>query len=230
MTDLIIFDCDGTIVESETLYNSVISEFLTKAGLPEYTVERCLHDFTGITFSDIRTLVETRHDMDLSESMDPARYVARAQELMDMTIEPIVGAADLLSTLRGQIKICVGSNGERSSVIKSLKLTGLYEYFGGTDETIFTKIQVARAKPAPDLFLFAAEQMGAAPHNTIVIEDSTAGVRAGIAAGMHVIGFTGSHNSPDQHAKTLAEAGAHQCVSQLIHISEQLAEQKRFAT
>lgn len=123
-------------------------------------------------------------------------------------------------------KICVASNGERSSVIKSLKMTGLYEAFDGGEDHIFTKIQVENAKPAPDLFLFAAEKMDVLPKDCAVIEDSVAGVRAGIAAGMYVLGFTGSHHNPAMHANALKEAGAHRIFSDLIHIADYLGNEK----
>jgi HAD superfamily hydrolase (TIGR01509 family) len=164
-------------------------------------------------------------------------YVARAQAQMDQGIAAIAGAEILIETALAQgFEICIGSNGERSSVIKSLKLAGLYDYFGGTESRIFTKIQVENAKPAPDLFLFAAAQMtalmgmGAAPKTMIVIEDSVAGVQAGVAANMRVWGYTGSHHDPEAHKITLLENGAERCFSSLIHISDELQGKKEFCS
>lgn len=219
--DLIIFDCDGTLVNSELLYNTVISDLLIEAGFSYYTPAVCLELFTGLTMSAIRAYVEEREGVDLSASMTSEIYVGRAQDMMDKGLSPIEGAAGLLvSCVAAGKPICVASNGERSSVIKSLKMTGLYEYFGGHDDHIFTKIQVKNAKPAPDLFLFAAERMGVTPERCLVVEDSVAGVKAGVAAGMQVVGFTGSHHDPESHALTLEKAGAHEVVSQLVHIGD----------
>ena len=109
--------------------------------------------------------------------------------------------------LAGLYKTCVASNGERNNVISSLKNIGLYDLFG--DHRIFTKSQVARGKPAPDLFLFAADKMQCQPEHCIVIEDSTAGVKAGVAAGMRTIGLTAASPDPDDAGARLIEAGAH---------------------
>lgn len=226
--DLIIFDCDGTLVDSEMLYNTVISDLLIENGYRQYSPQKCLELFTGLTLTNIRKIVEQEHNVDLSAVMTSDIYVKRAQKMMDQGVKAINGASALVEIARSLSKICVASNGERSSVIKSLKMTGLYEYFGGHEDTIFTKIQVQNAKPAPDLFLFAADRMGVAVKNCLVIEDSVAGVKAGVAAGMCVYGFTGSHHDPVGHAQTLKAAGADACFPSLIHIVESLKEQKAF--
>lgn len=226
--DLIIFDCDGTLVDTELLYNTVISDILIEEGLSEYSPQKCLECFTGLTLSNIRQVVEGEHKRDFSAALTSELYVARAQAEMDKGILPIEGAKDLLEASSAISPICVGSNGERSSVIKSLKLTDLYDHFGGHDEHIFTKIQVKNAKPAPDLFLYAAEKMNVSPEKCLVLEDSAAGVRAGRAAGMHVYGYTGSHHDPQNHAITLSENGADQTFSSLIHIVDALKNQKVF--
>lgn len=228
MNELIIFDCDGTLVDSELLYNTVIADLLSEAGLPEYTPQVCLGLFTGLTFSNIRSLVEKKHGLDLSESMSSERYIARSHARMDEGLNAIEGANAVLQSVSQTHKICIGSNGERASVIKSLQNTGLYDFFGGNDEHIFTKIQVKNAKPAPDLFLFAAREMGFNPGQCWVIEDSVAGVTAGVAAGMNVIGFTGSSHNPSEQEKKLREAGANYCAAQLIHILDLLSGQKEF--
>ena len=226
--DLIIFDCDGTIVDTELLYNSVISNILIEYGLSEYTPDACLEHFTGLTLSNIRGVVEQKHNVDLAAVLTSDLYVGRAQAEMDKGINAIKGANELLRFCKSQTKICVASNGERSSVIKSMKLVELYNYFGGHDDDIFTKIQVDNPKPAPDLFLYAAKQMGIEPQNCLVIEDSVAGVQAGIAANMSVFGYTGSHPDPQSHANTLKSAGACETFSSLIHIVEHLKGQKEF--
>lgn len=220
--ELIIFDCDGTIVDSEYLYNKVISDILLENDLHEYDVTTCLEMFTGLTLKAIREIVEDKHSIDLSEVLTSELYVARAQAEMDRNVSAIQGAAELLKVCSANTKICVGSNGERSSVIKSLKLTGLYDFFGRHENHIFTKIQVENAKPAPDLFLYAAEKMGVVPKNCLVIEDSQAGVQAGVASRMHVWGFTGASHDHDALAKRLKKSGAQETFSSLIHIADRL--------
>ena len=223
---LTIFDCDGTLIDSELLYNTVISDLLCESGLDHYTPELCLERFTGLTLSTIRAQVEEEHKIDLETRITPDIYVSRAQAQMDKGLYAIVNADQLLARSRTLGKVCVASNGERSSVIKSLKMTGLYDSFDGGEDHIFTKIQVQNAKPAPDLFLYAAERMDVLPKDCAVIEDSVAGVRAGIAAGMYVLGFTGSHHNPALHAMALKEAGAHRIFSDLIHIADYLGGEK----
>lgn len=226
--ELIIYDCDGTLVDSEYLYNKVISDMLIEQNLHEYDVHSCLAQFTGLTLSNIRLIVEEKHQMDLSEVLTSELYVSRAQAQMDVELHAIDGAHDLLKMTAMNTKICLGSNGERSSVIKSLRLTGLYDHFGGHDEHIFTKIQVSNPKPAPDLFLYAAENMGVKPENCLVIEDSVAGVTAGKNAGMQVLGFIGASHEPDKLSGKLEEAGAAESFSSLIHIGNRLYGEKQF--
>jgi HAD superfamily hydrolase (TIGR01509 family) len=223
---LTIFDCDGTLIDSELLYNTVISDLLCENGLDHYTPALCLERFTGLTLTDIRAQIEQEHKIDLASHITSDIYITRAQAQMDQGLNAIINADQLLTRSRSLGKICVASNGERSSVIKSLKMTGLYTAFDGGEDHIFTKIQVEKAKPAPDLFLFAAEQMDVLPKDCAVIEDSVAGVRAGIAAGMYVLGFTGSHHNPATHALALKEAGAHRIFSDLIHIADYLGGEK----
>jgi beta-phosphoglucomutase-like phosphatase (HAD superfamily) len=114
----------------------------------------------------------------------------------------------------------VASNGERGNVIKSLEVTGLLHHFD--EDRVFTKIQVERPKPAPDLFLFACEKMQVAPANALAIEDSVAGVAAARAADIHVLGFTGTAHNKENHAKMLKNAGADAIIDTLIHIEAHL--------
>ena len=221
MYDLIIFDCDGTIVDSELIYNTAISEMITECGGRGFTPEYCLDHFTGMTLGDIKRRVEGKDGLDLS-AITSERYTARAQGLMEFSIHPVDGAADLLAHCRAQGKICVGSNGERSSVMKSLKLTGLYDYFGNEDH-IFTKIQVERPKPAPDLFLFAAQKMEVEPTRCLVIEDSVVGVRAAVAAGMDCIGYSGSTRHKAALEAEMRDLGVRGVYERLQGISEHLS-------
>lgn len=213
--DLIIFDCDGTLVDSEALNCRALSDVLAGYGLDKYTPDYVLHNFVGTTVSNTLMIVQMETGFDFPPDT-VARYIRRVEELQKIELYPAKGALDLVQKAAQAMKICVGSNGERSNVLRSLELTGLAPYF--PDDHVFTKIQVKEGKPAPDLFLYAAAQMGVEPGRCIVIEDSEAGVIAGVAAGMHVIGFTGTNHDPQKAAQALKQAGAAQLCADLIHI------------
>jgi beta-phosphoglucomutase-like phosphatase (HAD superfamily) len=114
------------------------------------------------------------------------------------------------------MKICVASNGERVNVLRQVEAGGFGEFF--SEAHIFTKNMVKRAKPAPDLFLLAAQKMGAGPSRTLVIEDSITGATAGVAAGMTVVGFTGSVHNRAVHGKALRGVGVHHVTARFSDI------------
>jgi len=221
MAQLIIFDCDGTLVDSEHLYNSITAELLNELGYTEYTPELCLELFAGQSWSTIRHVLEDRHDEPMPDDIIQ-RYIAIANKRMNHDFDAVPHANDVLHTVKEGRQICVGSNGERNNVIKSLEVTGLLHHFD--EDRIFTKIQVDKPKPAPDLFLFACEQMQVAPEQTLVIEDSPAGVAAAKAADIHVLGFVGTAHNQDKQAKALKNAGADIVIDTLIHIEQHLRE------
>lgn len=217
--DLIIFDCDGTLVDTEPLYAEITCSLLHENGLTDYTPEKCHAEFHGVSWTDIRKTLEERHQKKLCDDIIE-RYIHVSRERMKTSLQAISGAMDVVSHVHDTHDICIGSNGERNNVLQSLSITGLHEYF--PENKVFTKIQVERPKPHPDLFLYAADQMGHTPERALVIEDSVSGVKAGIAAGMHVIGFTGSSDKPEHMEEKLRDAGAHTIMQQLIHIPEWL--------
>ena len=132
----------------------------------------------------------------------------------------ILGALDFVKHVSNYFKIAVASNGMRINVVKSLEVIGVKNYF--TDKYVFTRQDVENPKPAPDLFLFAAEKMGVSPEKCLVIEDSPTGVKGGVAAGMDVYGFTGVSNDKEKQEKALKEAGAMAIFDDFIHIREAL--------
>ncbi|GJL85860.1 MAG: haloacid dehalogenase [Micavibrio sp.] len=213
--DLIIFDCDGTLVDSESVYSVITSELLNEAGFAEYTPALCNSLFAGLSWTEMRVWLEEKHGGPMPEDI-VHRYTDIARERMDAELKVVHGAHEILTDIQGSIKTCVASNGERSNVLKSLKITKILDFFH--EPHIFTRIQVENPKPAPDLFLHAAEIMEATPENTLVIEDSHVGITAATAAGMDVVGFTGTAHHPESHETRLNEAGAHGIIDSLIHI------------
>lgn len=218
--DLIIFDCDGTLTDSESINNRALLEVLHEAGFTEFDLDYAYKNWVGTTVSNIVLGIQMLTKRDVPEDVVP-RYMKRVAELqLTGGLVPVANAPDLVKACKDRYKICVASNGERRNVIESLKLTGLMENF--TEETVFTKIQVKNPKPYPDLFLFAAAQMDAEADRCVVIEDSAAGVRAGAAAGMTTWGFTGSSHDPEKQRQTLLDAGANEVFDSLIHIQNRL--------
>ncbi len=217
--DLIIYDCDGTLTDSENINNRALLEVLHEAGFTQFTLEYALSNWVGTTVSNI--LLKIQMETGKTPPEDTVqKYMTRVAELQLTGLQPIEHAPELVAASKDKYKICVASNGERRNVLESLKITDLMQYF--TEETVFTKIQVKNPKPYPDLFLFAADKMGVAPEKCLVIEDSMAGVRAGVAAGMTVFGFADAGHKTEKDVQALKEAGAHEVFHSLIHIKERL--------
>lgn len=194
--NLIIFDCDGTLVDSEAIHSRAISEVLAAHGYPQYTHEYCLTHFTGMNMPSMLAHLANEIGQVLPVESLVAQFTERGELLAHQHIQAIPFARTLLAQLPH--KKCVASNGERSAVLSSLHLTGLDSFF--QESQVFTHSQVKQGKPAPDIFLYAAAQMGAEPHTCLVIEDSTTGITAAKAAGMTVLGFTGaSHHNPHMY-------------------------------
>lgn len=216
---LIIFDCDGTLTDSEMVNNQALLDVLREEGITQYDLDYAYANWVGKTVSTINLMIQ----METGKTLSPdvvQRYIARVAVLQQSSLKPIKDAASLVASAKEKYKICVASNGERSNVIQSLVMTGLMPYFH--EDHIFSKIQVRNPKPYPDLFLFAAHNMGVSPEACLVIEDSATGVTAGVSAGMTTWGFTGSAHNPQKQAVTLKQAGAHEVFDALIHIREKL--------
>jgi HAD superfamily hydrolase (TIGR01509 family) len=199
--DLIIFDCDGVLVDSEVLSCRCLADVLARYGI-ELDVVDAMELFLGRNTGAVlehyhaqgRTLPETFI----------ADLRARVREAFRSSLQPIAGIASLLQSLR--VPFCLASSSDIERVSLSLTLTGLAAHFG---DRLYTSQMVARGKPAPDLFLYAASKMQAAPSRTLVIEDSVSGVAAARAAGMKVWGFVGgSHYESRDGCAMLRGAGA----------------------
>lgn len=197
---LLIFDCDGVLVDSEPLACQVDADVLHTLGLP-YTAEDIARQFVGKSMRDMIARIEADHGRPLPQ--DFADQVNRALfARFETDLKPITGVRDAILSL--PYPRCVASSSVPERIALSLRVTGLADLF----ENVFSATQVARGKPAPDLFLLAAERMGAKPEECVVIEDSPAGIQGAIAAGMRVIGFTGGGHCGPDHAEMLRQGGA----------------------
>ncbi len=188
-TALVIFDCDGVLVDSEPLSNRVLAEALTAAGLPT-SAEQAHARYRGMLLRDIAADAQLRLGAPL-----PADFWAHFERdrarVFKRSLRPIDGAADaVLAVKAAGIGVCVASQGKRTKTELTLGLTGLRALFD--DRALFSAYEVSRGKPFPDLFLHAADTMKAPVEQCVVVEDTTIGVRAAIAAGMRAIGLAGA--------------------------------------
>ncbi|CUU14107.1 HAD superfamily hydrolase (TIGR01509 family) [Bradyrhizobium sp. JR7.2] len=199
--DLIIFDCDGVLVDSEVISCRAHADVLTRHGY-SITSEQVFARFLGRSTRQANLEIET----ELGRKLPEAYHSDLQDELFrsfEADLEAIRGIHDVLDVVTQAV--CVASSGSHQRMQVSLGSTGLYERLA---PNIFSASQVKNGKPAPDLFLFAAKEMGVAPERCVVIEDSLAGIAGARAAGMTVFGFHGGSHCGDGHAETLRKAGA----------------------
>ncbi|MGC9544879.1 HAD family hydrolase [Streptomyces sp. UG1] len=184
--DLVIFDNDGVLVDSEPISNRHLAAYLTELGHPT-SYEDSLRDYMGSAMHRIHDLVLERTGRRLPEDFDDV-FHARVFAAFERELKAVAGAGDVLEKLAADgVPYCVASSGSHERIRVGHRAAGLDRWFD--DARIFSSQDVGRGKPAPDLFLYAAERMGVAPERCVVIEDSPLGVRAAVAAGMDVYGF-----------------------------------------
>ena len=217
--ELIIFDCDGTLVDTEYSNNLAMVQTLHSYGLKDYTIEYALDHFAGLKFSDIIGNISKETDFTFPDDAGK-RYVSIANDLRKEHMKPIDHVENVVKTAKRYAAISVVSNGERNNVLSSLERAKLKHYFD--EEFIFTGLMAPNPKPAPDLFLLAAEKKGINPAKTLVIEDSIAGITAARAANMDAWGFYGTHHNPQYHVKTLEKTGAQRTYAKMSDIETAL--------
>lgn len=197
---LLIFDCDGVLVDSEALACRIDAETLTGLGIP-FTTDEIIHQFVGVSLKDMIARIESERQCrlpdDFGERLNRTLFARFEEEL-----QPVPGIRDAILSL--PYRRCVASSSTHERIALSLRVTGLADLF----DDVFSATEVARGKPAPDLFLHAAARMSAAPVECLVIEDSPSGVRGALAAGMKVLGFVGGGHCSPAHADKLRDAGA----------------------
>jgi HAD superfamily hydrolase (TIGR01509 family) len=193
---VVIFDCDGVLVDSEALGNRVLVEFVAEFGLA-LELEEAILLFKGCKMVDCVAVIEQR----LGKKM-PQDFVtqlrARTAEAFERELLPVQGIEAALDNIN--LPICVASSGPVEKIKLALRVTNLLPRFEGR---IFSSYEIGSWKPAPDLFLYAAKNMGVQATSCTVVEDSVLGVRAGVAAGMRVLGYT-----EQTEASTLEACGA----------------------
>lgn len=197
---LIVFDCDGVLVDSEMLSMRAYVDILADIGavIPDGVWTQCV----GLKPVDIFALLERAADQSIGQEVRD-RLWPRTRALFAAELKATPGVADFLGRLT-TIR-CVASSSLPERIRFSLEKTGLAGFFG---DAVFSTQDVARGKPAPDIYLHAADRMGVQPADVVVIEDSAPGVLGAKAAGAHAIGYLGGAHVEPGHGRRLLEAGA----------------------
>ena len=199
--ELVICDCDGVIVDSEILAEQVLLDLLV-AYAPRAEVSLLLRESFGLSSSDILKIAESRFGITLPADL-PAEVREKTDAVIADSVQPIPGVKAALDQI--DLPLAVVSNSLYRSVANSIRRAGLDDRVAGK---IFSADMVALPKPAPDHYLLASAYMGVPPERCLAIEDSSAGVKAAMAAGMRVIGFVGASHVPPTHAAHLENMGA----------------------
>lgn len=222
---LVVFDCDGVLVDSEPLACETVAIALVARGVPT-SAHDIAERYTGLSAVSMYCDIEARFGVKLAE-VDRRAIDDAVDKRLASCVEAMRGVAAAIEVLREGHALCVASSGTPVRIRGSLTHAGLIAYFG---DHLFSATQVARGKPAPDLFLFAAAAMGTEPPDCVVVEDSPAGVTAARAAGMRCIGFAGGSHVRHGHAERLAAAGAATVIERMADLPawvKRLAEVRR---
>ena len=200
---LVIFDCDGVLVDSEILSAEVEAEALSHLGVP-VTSQDVMNRFLGLTQAELERKFEREYGIRLPP--DHAQTTSQMLRKAYLTrLDPVPGVRKVIEELA--VPFCVASNSPPSKLGLGLSVTNLFEL---VYPNIFCSKLVARGKPAPDLFLYAAKTMGADPARAVVVEDSVVGLKAAKAAGMLAIGFVGGlHHMPPSDQALIAAGADH---------------------
>jgi HAD superfamily hydrolase (TIGR01509 family) len=197
---LVIFDCDGVLVDSEVISNEVLARALTAEGLPT-TLAEARRDYQGLLLGHIRSQAEEKLGRSLPEDW-LERYERDRAEAFHRELRPVPGATEAVKRIiAAEVAVCVASQAKLEKTRLSLGLTGLRDLFRAN--ALFSAYSVPRGKPHPDLFLHAAAAMEAKPSRCAVVEDTASGITAAVSAGMRALGY-----AADSDELALREAGA----------------------
>jgi HAD superfamily hydrolase (TIGR01509 family) len=197
---LVIFDCDGVLVDSEVISNEVLARSLTDQGLPT-TLAQSRRDYQGLLLAEIDSRAQAKLGRPLADDW-LQRYERDRTAAFRRELRAVPGVAEAVRRIQAAgARVCVASQGKLEKTRLSLQLTKLDPLFG--DEVLFSAYSVPRGKPHPDLFLHAAQTMAVKPARCAVVEDTPSGVTAAVAAGMRALGYTA-----DSDPAALRQAGA----------------------
>ncbi|ASL25670.1 HAD family hydrolase [Azotobacter chroococcum] len=209
--DLLICDCDGVLIDSEIITGRVIREALA-ALVPEHELDAQLHGSFGLQSREIIARAAMHFGLDLPEDFHP-NVRRRAEEIIRAEVQAIAGVREALHAI--DLPLAIASNSQHEAVRHALERTGLT---GRVDVGVFSADLVKHPKPAPDVYLLAANTAGVDPQRCLVVEDSATGATAALTAGMQVIGFLGASHIPPEQGEVLRGLG----VEHLLHDMREL--------
>lgn len=213
--ELVIFDCDGVLIDSERLVHEALVEVLAEYGV-NMSPDEALDRYVGLSSAFEKADIEARYNVTLPPDFFERRY-ERVTRIYNERLTPIEGVEEVIQAVPR--KKCVASGSSSRRLRDALTLAGLWAFF---DPYVFSTQQVKNGKPAPDVFLFAAQQMGVAASECLVIEDSVAGVRAAKAADMRVFGFVGGSHCGAGHADILSREGAEEVFDRMSLLAQRV--------
>jgi HAD superfamily hydrolase (TIGR01509 family) len=215
---LLIFDCDGVLVDSEYLFARVASQCLSEIGIALGS-EEAAQRFAGVSIKDMLAALGREHGVSLPDGFEDL-VIRREDEAYARLLEPIRGVREAVLSIPWAR--CLASSSLPERISASLAVTRLDDLFAET--ACFSTALVARGKPAPDIFLHAARQMGETPESCIVVEDSVPGIQGAVAAGMRAVGFIGGRHCGDGHGERLRASGAHKVIAEMTQLREAVRE------
>ena len=219
MVDAVVFDCDGVLIDSEIIASRVTAEELTKLGFP-LTIEECIQRFTGRPDREMKIELEEQFGRPIPASYDDNVH-ARITEAYATELKILPGLKEALATITEPV--CVASSSLPEKIRLGLESVGIYHRFA---PNIVSASMVARGKPEPDVFIFAAGWLRVSPKRCLVVEDSVAGVTAAVRAGMMVLGFGGASHFGPRDKSRLLDAGAFQVIDHMDELTTVLRSRK----
>jgi HAD superfamily hydrolase (TIGR01509 family) len=212
----LIFDFDGVIADSEAIANTVLAETVSELGHPT-TLDQALTRYMGRRWSEVITEIEAAIGRPLPDNFSDQLKLATLERFRT-DLKEVSGATDFIRRF-AHLPRCIASSSSIDRLQLCLSVLGLQAEFGSH---VYSADMVARGKPHPDIFLYAASKLGVKPNECLVIEDRAGGIRAAIAAGMTVVGLSAASHIRDGHGRRLRDAGA-------VHLAQSWAEVEHFA-
>lgn len=210
--EAIIFDCDGVLIDSEYLACEVSAAALREIGY-EITTEQYIDLFIGRKYSETIKILASESGIPADKFLSAGEKDKKREQVFEEKLKMTAHTKEVLDAVQDSpLSYCIASGSSMKRLDHSLKVVGLDQFFCNK---VFSSDVVDKGKPAPDIFIYAADKIGAAPENCLVIEDSPYGIQAGLAANMNVVGYSGATHMNDDRIEKLYHSGAKEVISDM---------------